>query len=167
MNPSLLIGNLCSLIGTGADTLSTTRKTPQAMLWLQSLGQLLYGIGTFVLGGYSGVVQNVVSILRNLVAIRGIRNPILEWILLGMGVVLGIAFNNLGTVGFLPVLGNLQYTLAIFRSRDNERALKISFAIMVLAYAVFNFAIYNFVGAAMNLVILATTITVLLRSREK
>ena len=166
MNTALLIGNLCSLLGTGADSLSSTRKTPQGMLWMQSLGQLIYGIGTFLLGGYSGVVQNVVSILRNLVAIRGIHNRIIEWTLVALGVVFGILFNNLGFVGLLPVVGNLQYTLIIFRFRDNEWVMKISFAGMIASYAFYNIAIYNFVGFALNLVVLATTAIVLIKEKK-
>ena len=165
MNPSVIIGNLCSLLGTGADSISTTRKNTKGMLWMQTLGQLLFGIGTFVLGGYSGVVQNVVSILRNFVAIRGIRNSFLEWTLVALGVVLGIAFNNLGFVGLLPVLANLQYTLVIFRFREQERILKISFSVFVVLLAVFNLAIYNVVGAVMNVVVLITTVVVLVRNR--
>ena len=70
MNISLIIGNLFSLFASAADTLSSTQKTTKRMLLVQSLGQVFYGIGTFVLGGYSGVAQNIVSILRNLIAIK-------------------------------------------------------------------------------------------------
>ena len=166
MNLSLLMGNLCSLLGMAADSLSSAQKTTKGMLWMQSLGQLIYGIGTFLLGGYSGVVQNVVSILRNLVAIWNLANPVLEWLLAGLGVVFGLAFNNLGFIGILPVIGNLQYTLAIFRCRNNERLLKISFAATIAMYAIFNLAILNLVGVACNLVVLATTAFVLIKDKK-
>ena len=167
MNTPRIIGNLCSLLAMGTDAISSTRKTPKAMLWMQTLSQVIYFIGTVVLGGYSGAVQNAVSILRNLVAIRKISNQVLEWTLVGLGVVFGLVFNNLGLAGLLPVIANLQYTLAVFKFKDNERALKISFAVCIGMFAAFNLAIYNFVGVASNLVVLGTTLVMLFKKRTE
>ena len=161
---NLIIGNVCSLLAMVTDSISSTRKTAKGVLLVQSLSQLIYFIGTVVLKGYSGAVQNAVSILRNFVAIRDIRNKYVEWALVGLGVVLGLAFNNLGFMGLLPVIANLQYTIAVFRFQDNERALKISFAIAVGMFAVFNIAIFNVVGVVSNSVVFVTTLAVLLKS---
>ena len=68
-------------------------------------------------------------------------------------------------MGLLPVIANLQYTLSIFRFKNNERALKLSFLIFVVLYLIFNVVIYNFVGAALNLVIAVTTASVLIKNR--
>lgn len=161
---NLIIGNVCSLLAMVTDSISSTRKTAKGVLLVQSLSQLIYFIGTVVLKGYSGAVQNAVSILRNFVAIRDIRNKYVEWALVGLGVVLGLAFNNLGFMGLLPVIANFQYTIAVFRFQDNQRALKISFAIAVGMFAVFNIAIFNVVGVVSNSVVFVTTLAVLLKS---
>ena len=163
---SVILGNGCSLLATLADSISTTRKTTKGVLLMQSLGQLMYCFATILLKGYSGSVQNVVSILRNFVAIRKINNPLIEWILVLLGVVFGLLFNNLGLIGLLPVIGNLQYTLAIFKFKDNDYALKISFAILIALYAIFNCTIFNFVGAACNLVVLVTTLVMIFKQRS-
>ena len=165
MNP-IIIGNICSLLAMFTDSVSANRKTARGVLLVQSLSQLIYFIGTVALKGYSGAVQNAVSILRNFVAIREIHNKYVEWILAGLGVVLGLAFNNLGFMGLLPVIANFQYTIAIFRFRDNERALKISFAIAIGLFAIFNIAIYNVVGMLSNSVVFITTVAVLLKSNK-
>ena len=147
------------------DSVSSTRKTAKGVLLVQCVSQLFYTIGTVVLKGYSGAVQNVVSMIRNLVAIKKINSKVIEWILVGLGVVLGIGFNNLGLIGLLPVVANLQYTLAVFKFKDNERALKISFIICIALFAIFNIAILNFVGVCSNLVVLITTLIVLLKKK--
>ena len=161
---NLIIGNVSSLLAMVTDSISSTRKTAKGVLLVQSLSQLIYFIGTVVLKGYSGAVQNAVSILRNFVAIRDIRNKYVEWALVGLGVVLGLAFNNLGFMGLLPVIANFQYTIAVFRFQDNQRALKISFAIAVGMFAVFNIAIFNVVGVVSNSVVFVTTLADLLKS---
>ena len=164
---NLIIGNVCSLLAMVTDSISSTRKTAKGVLLVQSLSQLIYFIGTVVLKGYSGAVQNAVSILRNFVAIRDIRSKYVEWALVGLGVVLGLAFNNLGFMGLLPVIANFQYTIAVFRFQDNQRALKISFAIAVGMFAVFNIAIFNVVGVVSNSVVFVTTLAVLLKRDKK
>ena len=167
MNTGTIIGNLCSLLAMGTDAISSTRKTAKAMLWMQTLSQVIYCIGTIALKGYSGAVQNAVSIVRNLVAIRQISSAVVEWTLLGLGVVLGLAFNNLGLVGLLPVVANLQYTLAVFRFKDRERALKIAFLISVGLFAIFNLAIYNIVGMLSNSAVCVTTAIALIKTRKQ
>ena len=162
---SVIIGNICSLLGMVADSVSSTRKSAKEVLLVQSLGQLIYCIGTIVLKGYSGAVQNVVSILRNFVAIKKINSKAVEWSLVLLGVALGIGFNNLGLIGYLPVIANLQYTLAVFKFKDNDRALKLSFVACVGMFAIFNLAIFNFVGVISNLVVLVTTLVVLFKQK--
>jgi len=163
---NLIIGNLCTLLAMGSNAFSATRKTVKGVLLTQNLSQVIYCISAIVLSGYSAAVQNVVSIVRNFAASRNIRSRVLQWTLAIAGVVLGVVFNNRGLVGLLPVIGNFQYTLAIFRVQNNEQALKISFLISVASYVVFNGVIYNFVGVVSDLFVVVTTAVVLIRKRK-
>ena len=164
---NLILGNLCSLLAMGTDSISSAQKTTKKVLAYQNLSQLLYATGTILLRGYSGAVQNFVSILRNLVAMRGIDHKWIQWLLAILGVVLGLAFNNLGLVGLLPVIANLQYTLVMFRYQNNERALKLSFLVAVAMFSVFNLAIWNLVGFVTNLIVLVTILIFLLKKPEE
>ena len=163
---SLIVGNLCSILAMITESISATRKTPKSVLMVQNLSQLFYTIGAVALKGYSGAVQNVVSILRNFAAIRKVESKVVEWTLVALGVVLGIVFNNMGLVGYLPVIANLQYTLAVFRCGENERALKISFMIAVGMFAVFNLFIMNYTGAVLNFTVMITTAVALFKKKK-
>ncbi len=165
MDSNIIIGNVCTLAAMGANAASSTRKTARGMLLLQNLGQAIYFASAIVLRGYSAAVQNAVSILRNFTAIRNIKSKALEWILTVAGVVLGILFNNRGLIGLLPVIGNLQYTIAIFRFQENERVLKLSFLISGISFLIFNIAIFNIVGAVSDFVVAVTTVVVLLKGK--
>ena len=164
---NLIIGNLCTLLAMGANALSSTRKSAKGVLAVQSVGQLIYLLSAIVLRGYSAAVQNAVSVLRNIAAIRNVKSKVIEWALTIAGVVLGVWFNNRGLIGLLPVLGNLQYTLAIFRIKDNERLLKISFLISVASFLVFNIVLYNFVGLISDTIVVITTAIVLIREGKQ
>ena len=163
---NIVLGNVCSLLAMGTDSLSSSRKNIKSMLWIQNVSQTIYGIGSLFLKGYSATVQNVVCIIRNLAVIKGVKNKIAEWSLLIAGVVIGLYFNNLGLVGLLPILANLQYTLAVFRFGDNERIIKYSFLAHSLLFAVFSLAVYNFVGLCTNLVVAGATFTFLMKTKK-
>ena len=168
MNPILLIvGNACSLLAMVTDSISNTRKTTRGVLAVQSVSQVIYGIGAAVLGGYSGTVQNAVSVVRNVLVIKGVDSKVVQAILVIAGVALGIYFNNLGLVGWLPIIANLEYTLAVFFFRNNERALKISFMIAVILFGTFNGFIYNVVGVITNAVVLVTGVIALTRKQKR
>ena len=70
---------------------------------------------------------------------------------------LGIIFNNRGLVGWLPVIANLEYSVAIFRFRDKENWLKAAFIINTVMFIVFSLAIMNYVAVVGNTVVAATT----------
>ena len=167
MDSDIILGNLCTLLAMGANAVSSMQKTAKRILRVQNLAQLIYCASAMILGGYSAAVQNAVSILRNIAAIRDIKSKVLEWSLVTAGVVLGIAFNNRGFMGLLPVLGNLLYTLAIFRFMDRERLLKLAFLISTASFLVFNIVILNIVGAVSDSVVIVTTVVVLCRGMKK
>ena len=160
---ALIAGNLCTLLAMGFNALSSMRKTPKGVLLTQNISQGIYAVSAIVLGGYSAAVQNIVSIVRNLVATRKRNSKFVEWLLVVLGVVLGIAFNNRSWVGLLPVVGNLQYTLAIFRFKDDERKIKFFFLLSVVAFVIFNFAIRNYVGMVSDMIVIITTSIMLLK----
>ena len=167
-NIFLLLGNGCSLLATLSNMFASTRKTARGVLAVQSVGQAFYFACALFLKAPSGAVQNAMSIVRNLVAM-GKKKPgkWLEWTLVAAGVVLGAVFNNRGLAGWLPILGNLEYSLAVFRYRDNQRMLKAALVVSLLIFIVFNVIIGNVVGTVADSVVVITTVADLWRTREK
>lgn len=162
----LIAGNVFSLLGMGADVISTSRKSAKGVLWVQTLGQVLYTISCACLKGYSAVVQHAVSVARNLVAIRGVQNKAVEWGFVGAAFVLGTLFNNLGIVGWLPIIANFVYSVAVFRFKEDGCALKKALLLTLVLYAAFNLSIQNYVGVLSNGVVLCSTLTFLIKDRK-
>lgn len=163
----ILLGNLFSIMAMVSDGVSSSRKSAKGVLTVQLFSQVFYGASSIVLGGYSGAAQNVVSILRNLAAIGNLSYKFIEWFLIILGVGLGILFNNLGWIGWLPTIANLEYSLAVFRFKDNERALKYAFLINVAMFAVFNAVILNIVAVIANVIVIILTILFLIKSKRE
>lgn len=165
---SLLLGNGCSLLATLSNVFASTRPTARGVLLVQSVGQVFYFLCALFLKAPSGAVQNAVSIVRNLVAMgKKKSSKWVEWTLVVAGVVLGVVFNNRGLAGWLPIVGNLEYSLAVFRYRDNQRMLKAALVVSLLIFVVFNVIIGNVVGTVADTVVSVTTIAELWRTREK
>ncbi len=138
-------------------------KKHKEILAIQTLSQLFYGAGSMILKGYSSTAQNVVGILHNFTAMKNVRSKVVEWVLISLGVVLGILFNNRGLIGWLPIAANLEYSIPFFRFKNKEHSLKIAFMINMLMYSVFSVVIQNYVSAVANLFVAGTTLISLIR----
>ena len=161
------MGNLSSIFAMASDGLSSSRKTAKGILLVQCLSQVFYGLGSLVLGGYSGAVQNVISLLRNFAAMKKWNRRAVEWTLILAGVVVGLLVNNLGIIGLLAVVANLEYSLVVFRYKDNERALKWAFLVNLALFAVFNAYLHNYIGALGNIAVFLMTAIFLYDSRKR
>ena len=149
------------------DAASSTRKKRNQILAIQCASQVFYAAGSFILKGYSSTVQNAVSVLRNIAAMKKIKYKIIEWTLVALGVVLGIVFNNRGILGYLPIAANLEYSIAVFTFRDSERMIKAAFLVNAVMYMIFNLVIMNYVGAIANVVVIVTTAIFLIKKEKR
>ena len=163
---AVIIGNLFSLCAMVSDSVSGTRKKHSEIMAVQIVSQFFYAASSIALKGYSSTAQNVVAVFRNLAAMKNVKSKVLEWALILAGVALGIAFNNRGLLGWLPIIANLEYSISVFRLKDNERALKLAFIVNMVMYAVFSVVIMNYVGAVSCTVIAVTTALSLLRMNK-
>ena len=163
---SILLGNLFSLCAMISDSVSGTRKKHSEIMAVQIVSQFFYGASSVALKGYSSTAQNLVAVFRNLAAMKNVKSRALEWTLILAGVVLGVVFNNRGLLGWLPILANLEYSVAVFKLRENEKALKLAFILNMVLYAVFSAVIQNYVGVLSCTVIAVTTAVSLIRAAK-
>ena len=162
----IIFGNICSFLATITDSISSTRKTVKGVLGMQCLSQIIFIVVSIAFQGYADLVQNVVGLVRNLFAMSKKQVKGIEWVFVTLAVGLGLWFNNLGWLGLLPVLANFEYSLAVFRFADDERAMKVAFAVMNLLYMVYNFCMLNVVGGVCSAVVIVTTVIYLVKNRK-
>lgn len=166
LEPSIIIGNLFSICAMISDSISGTKKKHNEMMFVQIISQFFYAASSIALKGYSSTAQNIVAVFRNYAAMKNIKNKALEWALIIAGVVLGIILNNRGLLGWLPIIANLEYSIAVFQLKDNERTLKIAFIINMIMFAIFNVVIQNYVGLLSCSIIAITTAISLFKSNK-
>ncbi|MBO5994228.1 MAG: YgjV family protein [Firmicutes bacterium] len=164
---AIIIGNIFSLCAMISDSISGTRKKHSEIMAVQIVSQFFYGASSIVLKGYSSTAQNLVAVFRNFAAMKNVKSKVLEWGLILAGVVLGIVFNNRGLLGWLPIVANLEYSIAVFKLKDNEKALKLAFIVNMVMYAIFSLVIMNYVGTLSCTVIAVTTAVSLIRAKKE
>ena len=164
---AVIVGNIFSLCAMISDSISGTRKKHSEIMAVQIVSQLFYGASSIALKGYSSTAQNAVAIFRNFAAMKNVKSKVLEWVLIMAGVVLGVIFNNRGLLGWLPIVANFEYSVSVFKLKDNEKALKIAFIINMIMYAVFSAVIMNYVGVLSCTVIAITTAVSLIKGRKE
>ena len=163
---AIIIGNIFSLCAMISDSISGTRKKHRDIMAVQIVSQFFYGASSIVLKGYSSTAQNVVAVFRNFAAMKNVKSKVLEWVLILAGVVLGIIFNNRGLLGWLPIIANLEYSISVFKLKDNEMALKLAFIINMIMYAVFSAVIMNYVGVLSCSIIAVTTAVSMIKTAK-
>ena len=164
---SVILGNVFSLCAMISDSISGTRKKHRDIMAVQIVSQFFYGASSIALKGYSSTAQNAVAVFRNLAAMKNVKSKALEWSLILAGVVLGVIFNNRRLLGWLPIIANLEYSVAVFKLKDNETALKTAFIVNMVMYAVFSLVILNYVGTASCAVIAVTTAVSLIKGKRE
>ncbi len=164
---AIIIGNIFSLCAMISDSISGTRKKHSEIMAVQIVSQFFYAASSIALKGYSSTAQNIVAVFRNFAAMKNIKSKVLEWGLILAGVALGVLFNNRGLLGWLPILANLEYSVSVFKLKDNEPALKLAFIINMVMYAVFSAVIMNYVGVLSCTVISVTTAVSLIKAKKE
>ena len=164
---AIIVGNALSLCAMVSDAISGTRKKRNQILAVQTVSQFFYGASSIALKGFSSTAQNVVAVFRNIAAIKNVKSKAAEWILIFAGVALGAVFNNRGLLGWLPIVANLEYSVAVFKLKNNEKTLKAAFIVNSIMYAVFNAMIKNFVGVLSCAIVAVTTAVSLIASVKK
>ncbi len=147
-----VLGNVFTLIATCFTFLTSVRTKKRDMIISDVGTAFFYTIADLILKGYSGVVQNVVGLIRNIVALFLPGNKYINWTLIACGVIFGVYFNNLGFVGLLPVAACCYYSICILDDNPDGKRLKIALIIQALCYTVYSAVLLNIVGVITNLI---------------
>ena len=103
MNP-ILLGNLISFAGAFLMVVIGLIKRKEKVLAVQCVQFSLMGIGNLVLGGVTGALSNLISLVRNLICYKfGITIP-LKLMFIAVQAGLSLWVNTQGLIGLLPVL---------------------------------------------------------------
>lgn len=140
----VLIGNLVMFVGSGIMVLTGLLKKKQSILAAQTVQCAIQAVGNYLLGGISGSIAGVVSMIRNLVCIKwGFTLP-LKLLFIAAQSALTLAFNRNGLLGLMPLLATSVYIWVM--DTTDEKKLKAAIIFTQVCWGLFDIQIHNYVG---------------------
>ena len=163
---TIFLGNAIAFIGAILMVAIGFIKTKRNILIAQSAQFAIMGIGNLILGGVTGFLANMASIVRNIVCLRTTLTVPLKLLFIGIQLALGLPFNNLGAIGLLPILAACCFTW--FLDTESEIFLKSIIILMQLMWCIYDFTIHNYVALSMDIfTILSNAAGIMMTKKQK
>lgn len=156
------IGLIFSAIGATCLAISSFAKTKKSMLTWQLSDYFFTMIANFLLGGYTGAISISVSIIRNTLMIKKWDSIYTTVILVLIQVSAGTYFNNLGLIGFLPLISSVSYTIISFATNKVQWLRWVTVENMLL-WSFYDFTIKAYPALFMDIVITITTLIAIIK----
>ena len=152
----LLIGNAISMVGCLIMVLIGFLKRKNAILIAQCVQCLFMGAGNLILGGISGFICNIVTILRNLVFVKFRNTAFLKIFFILLQFVLSIGTLNEGLVSWLPLLAAALFTWCM----DTKSAAKLKICILCtqVMWLIYDLYHLNYVASAFDVMTMVSNL---------
>lgn len=157
-----LVAQIFSGIGAALLLYSTFSNTKEKMLTIQIFDSAFNAIADAILGGWAGVMLNVVSIARNITTTKGKMNNVLLAGLLGITLVISLCFNK---SGLLPLVASVEYTIVV--SKCDLFKSKVALAVNLSLWLFYDISLRSYPIAIADAVILISTIVSIARMSKE
>ena len=155
---TLIIGNIIALIAASIQFVIGIIKDRKKIILLQTIQFFTFSISTFILGGFTGAIANLINAIRNILSYKEKLTKNIIILIILVSTILTLAFNNLGFIGLLPLINTIIYT--VFINQKNPFKFKILFLITIILWFIYDFTIKAYTSAFFDIfTIIVTCIT--------
>ena len=147
-----ILATTFSLIGAITMMLSGAAKSREETFKLQVTDCIAHAIANVLLGGWSGAIATTISLIRAIISIKGKMNRATQAVLCSLMIVFGASFSHIGLIGLLPIISNVGYTIIGCSKSADFKKLKVSLAVSMLLWSVYDFAIGAYPTVAADLI---------------
>ena len=147
MNP-LLLGNAVSMIGCLIMVGIGFLKKKNHILIAQSVQCLFMGAGNLILGGISGFICNIVTIIRNLAFMKFRNTAGMKIFFILLQFVLSISTLSVGWISWLPILSAALFTW--YMDTKSEAKLKVVILCTQVMWLTYDLYYLNYVASAFD-----------------
>lgn len=144
MNNPIIIGNCVSLIGCILMVLAGFIRKKKSILAVQCFQFGFLGTANLILGGVSGFISGIVSILRNLAFFNGRKSIILKIFFTALQIVLSLGHLN-SLIEWFPIFSAAIYTW--FLDTDKTVYLKLSIIAAQVLWLIYDLIYMNYTAA--------------------
>ena len=141
----IVLGNLISFAASLALTAGCLMKDPKKVYMLQVTENLILVASSVCFGSWSGISTLLVSTVRNVLLVKGRFDKRMMYLFIVLVTGCGLAVNNKGLIGLLPVLATVILTVCNYYARE-ILAIKWSLFVNIVVWAIYLFAILDAVS---------------------
>ena len=163
---TILIANAIALIASLLMVYTGYIKKKEKILFFQTIQIGLSVISNLILGGITGAIINALGLIRNILCYKEKLNKIAQIILIILSILLGVYFNNLALIGFLPIISNVVYI--VFMNIKDVIKFKYLIIFTMTMWLVYDIYIMSYTSAVFDLgTMIANVIAVIQIKRNK
>ena len=159
----LIIGNIIALIGSLLMVYTGVIKNKKGILIVQSLQIAMFAISNLVLNGISGFIINSINFIRNIICYKDKLSLIVKILLSIISIILIVYFNNLGLIGYLPLISALIYLW--FMTINDVIKFKIVLIVSVILWLIYDFTIKSYTASLFDLITIIVSIISIIRMK--
>lgn len=157
----ILLANGIFLIGSFLMVYAGILKNKKATLLVQTIQIILFIIGNLLLGGITGAISNGLGAIRNILCYFDKLKLWIITLIAFLAVLFGIYFNDLGIIGFLPIISVVIFTYGMnTKNIIYFKFLNIFSMLMWLIYDIYimaySAAIFDFLTIIANVIAVFT-----------
>ncbi len=141
----ILIGNIITFIGALMMIGIGFIKSKKNIIIAQCGQFAVMGIGNLVLGGVTGFITNIVSIVRNMFCLKWQFTTPVKIFFIVIQIAISASVNKSGLIGWLPIAATCIFTW--FLDTENDILLKWIIIITVAMWIVYDLSLFNFSSA--------------------
>ena len=135
------------------------------MLVWQITDYIFTAIANLLLGGYTGALTISISIIRNSLMVKKKMTKTILTILIVIQIIVGTYLNQLGLIGYLPIISSVSYSLAIAITR-NLQWLRWVIIENMLLWLIYDLTIQAYPAAITDITITLTTLIAIIQNRK-
>lgn len=160
-----LLAQVFSAIGALCVVISSFAKSKNNMLVWQITDYIFTAIANLLLGGYTGALTISISIIRNSLMVKKKMTKTILTILIIIQIIVGTYLNQLGIIGYLPIISSVSYSLAI-AATPNLQWLRWVIIENMLLWLIYDLTIQAYPAAITDVTITLTTLIAIIRNRK-
>ena len=162
----LWLGEFFSLLSALCLAYSTFGRNKNKMLTWQTVNAVFYSLSNICLGGYSAVATNLLTVLRNVLQIKGKLTVPVTAAICAMMTGFSLSLNTRGWIGVLPVTASVLYTVMVYGVRS-VRGMHGAVLLNMAQWAVFDGAVRAYPSLCIDVVMVCLSLFHLFVRPEK
>ncbi|RGD74112.1 YgjV family protein [Anaerofustis stercorihominis] len=140
---NIIIGNIISFIAALFMISSCIVNDRSRVFMLQFFNSFLLGIASWFFASYAGIAALLISSVRNFIVSKDKFTKNVMIVFLILSVTLGVAVNNRGFIGLIPIIATVQYTLCSYYVKGVKET-RYSIWANLFMWIVYSFSILDF-----------------------